>query len=114
MSPAIRPVHPGGGLQHVTQWTGNTRQDGVAFGIANFKSITEAEITPQRLTILAGANSSGKSSLLQALLFLAQSMQGGAPVINGDLVRLGEPSDVIRDGTKNMTFAFGYRGLVPA
>jgi hypothetical protein len=51
------------------------------------------------LTVLAGANSSGKSSLLQALLFFAQSFGESAAVINGDLVRLGEGVDVIRNGT---------------
>lgn len=49
------------------------------------------------LTVLAGANSSGKSSLLQSLLFLAQSDDEGI-VLNGTLARLGDAADVIRDG----------------
>jgi hypothetical protein len=60
------------------------------------------------LTLLAGANSSGKSSLLQAVLFLAQSFSEPVPVLNGNLVRLGEPRDVIRDGGKDLTLSFRY------
>jgi hypothetical protein len=76
--------------------------------VVNFKSIASAQLEPSRLTIVAGSNSSGKSSLLQALLFSAQSLGEPTPVINGDLVRLGEASDVIRDGTESLTLEFSY------
>jgi predicted ATPase len=82
----------------------------VKFGVINFKAIAAATMEPRRITVLAGANSSGKSSLLQSLLFLAQSYSEQSPVINGDLVRLGEPSDVLRDGTDDMTLEFSYGG----
>lgn len=86
-----------------------TRQVGqISFGVVNFKSIASAQLEPRRLTVVAGSNSSGKSSLLQALLFSAQSFGEPTPVINGDLVRLGEASDVIRDGTEDLTLEFGY------
>ena len=48
--------------------------------IENFKSIgcvTNFELRP--MTVLAGINSSGKSSLLQALLLLKQSMERNTP-----------------------------------
>jgi len=60
------------------------------------------------MTVLTGANSSGKSSLLQALLFYAQSFGQPSVVINGDLVRLGEGSDVVRDHADNVTLEFRY------
>ena len=85
----------------------NTPGD-INFGVLNFKSLAAAKLEPRRLTLLAGANSSGKSSFLQALLFLAQSNGQATPVINGDLVRLGEPSDVLRDGTDSLTLEFSY------
>jgi predicted ATPase len=85
----------------------------VTFGILNFKSIASAEIEPKRLTIVAGSNSSGKSSLLQSLLFAAQSFGEPNPVINGDLVRLGEANDVIRDGMEETTLEFRYREFQP-
>ncbi|MGY1829054.1 DUF3696 domain-containing protein [Geodermatophilus sp. SYSU D01180] len=75
----------------------------LSWHIADFKSIEKAEVDPRRLTVLAGANSSGKSSLLQALLFLGQSLGEDEPVLNGPLVRLGEPRDVIRSGLDAFT-----------
>jgi len=86
----------------------SARAGQVTYGVANFKSIASAEITPHRLTILAGANSSGKSSLLQALLFVAQSIGEPTTVLNGDLVQLGEPHDVLRDETSSLILDFRY------
>jgi predicted ATPase len=76
--------------------------------VTNFKAVGSAELTPTRLTVIAGANSSGKSSFVQSVLFFAQSFGQPQIVINGDLVRLGEPSDVLRDGAKEMSFSFSY------
>lgn len=84
--------------------------DDVTFGVHDFKSLASAQLEPHRLTILTGANSSGKSSLLQALLFFAQSFGEPSVVINGDLVRLGEGVDVIRDGAESVTLEFRYAG----
>jgi predicted ATPase len=78
----------------------------LGFQVANFKSIASAEVQPTSLTLLAGANSSGKSSLLQALLFFTQSSLADDVVLNGDLVKLGEPKDALRDGSDAMSFAF--------
>ena len=64
--------------------------------LANFKAIECADVELRRLTLLAGSNSSGKSSLLQSLLFLAQSVDVESVVLNGSLVRLGEATDVVR------------------
>jgi predicted ATPase len=80
----------------------------LTFRVTNFKSIASVELPPSRLVVLAGSNSSGKSSLLQAALFMTQSLAAEAPVINGDLVILGEPKDVIRDGAKNVSFEFSF------
>jgi energy-coupling factor transporter ATP-binding protein EcfA2 len=76
--------------------------------VTNFKSISNAEIRPAPLTILAGANSSGKSSLLQSILFFSQSVSSGDVVLNGDLVKLGEPNDALRSGTDTMGFDFAF------
>jgi predicted ATPase len=80
--------------------------------VANFKSIASGEVTPTPLTILTGANSSGKSSLLQSILLLSQSMQSDDVVLNGDLVKLGEPRDVIRDGTDSLWYEFSFPATV--
>lgn len=69
--------------------------------IENFKSIKSAELnlTPGIITLLTGVNSSGKSSLIQSLLLLAQSIHSQSElVLNGPLVRLGESSSLVREG----------------
>ncbi len=79
------------------------------FRVLNFKSIASVQLPLARLTVLAGSNSSGKSSLLQAALFLAQSVKAKACVINGDLVSLGAPKDVLRDGADELTIEVRFR-----
>ncbi len=67
--------------------------------IFNFKSIrkeTELEFAP--LTIFAGANSSGKSTVLQSILLVAQTLahkvSSRSVVLNGVLARLGQFDDI--------------------
>ena len=65
----------------------------------NFKSIskeTDLELAP--LTILAGANSSGKSTVIQSMLLIAQTLShkvgSRSIVLNGTLARLGQFDDL--------------------
>ncbi len=74
--------------------------------VSNFKSIrdeTELELKP--LTIFAGANSSGKSTFIQSILLVAQTLAHKAesrPVIlNGNLTRLGQFDDLKFNGSKS-------------
>src|SRR6476646_3274266 len=60
--------------------------------VAGFKSIgPERSIDVRPLTILAGANSSGKSSIMQPLLLLKQTLEApydpGALLLDGPSVR---------------------------
>lgn len=59
-----------------------------------FKSVAHATIPISPLTLLVGTNSSGKSSVLQALLALTQAAQssppGGTFPLNGEIIRLGK------------------------
>jgi len=79
------------------------------WGVSNFKSIATTRVlnedgnekndfTFKLLTILCGANSSGKSSLLQSLLLMAQTMRNpnkDVPLIlNGIFTNLGGFSDI--------------------
>lgn len=69
--------------------------------IEDFKGLKEGglDLSPGALTLLAGANSSGKSSLIQSVLMAAQSLsQQGPTVLNGTLTRLGESKDLVRGG----------------
>ena len=81
------PIRPRGGLNPFDL----TRLTGVE--LQNFKSIKSARVNIKPLTIVAGANSAGKSSLLQSILALAQvsrrRIDGNTFPLNDELVRLG-------------------------
>lgn len=78
--------------------------------IENFKSyINKQYIKFSDLSVLLGANSSGKSTALQALLVLKQTMECNSPdeelLLSGKYVALGDYDDVISDSGKD-TFSF--------
>ena len=66
--------------------------------LENFKSIARGKVAFKPLTVLVGMNSSGKSSLLQAVRFLSQTAKAHKPgtevPLNGSTVRLGTFDDV--------------------
>lgn len=72
--------------------------------ITNFKAFASAEIRLAPYTLLSGLNSSGKSTVLQALALLRQGKsclqdadeEGGLP-LNGELVELGTGRDVLHE-----------------
>ncbi|NMM13370.1 MAG: DUF3696 domain-containing protein [Rhodoferax sp.] len=70
--------------------------------IKDFKCFEELSLPLAPMTLLTGFNAAGKSTTLQAILLLAQALRGGGrfPLVplNGSLVRLGSPGDVIRHG----------------
>src|SRR2546423_2614933 len=68
--------------------------------VAGFKSISEEQIIEVRpLTILAGANSSGKSSMMQPLLLLKQTLEAsydpGALLLNGPNVKFTQVDQLL-------------------
>jgi predicted ATPase len=80
--------------------------------IANFKSLRqETELDLRPLTVIAGANSSGKSTVLQPLLLLAQTFVnrvGSEPIIlNGPLLQLGAMSDICSFGSNLSSIKIG-------
>ena len=68
------------------------------WGLSNFKSIQNADLELAPLTILTGTNSSGKSSFIQSILLIAQTMRNNfserSLVLNGDFVDLGQFEDI--------------------
>lgn len=69
------------------------------WNISNFKSIRdETELDLGRLTVFAGANSSGKSTFIQSILLVAQTLEHKVRslpiVLNGPLVSLGQYEDL--------------------
>ncbi len=78
--------------------------------IENFKSYVEKQyIEFSDLTVLLGANSSGKSTALQALLVMKQTLECNSPdeelLLSGKYVALGDFDDVVSDSSKKY-FAF--------
>lgn len=73
--------------------------------ITNFKAFASADIPLASYTLLTGLNSSGKSTVLQALALLRQSeealllhhREGGGFLLNGELVELGTGQDVLHE-----------------
>jgi predicted ATPase len=79
----------------------------------NFKSIkneTTLEFGP--LTIFAGANSSGKSTWLQSMLLISQTlshrMRSRSVVLNGSLTRLGQFDDLKSNGGTANQIVIGW------
>lgn len=87
--------------------------------VSNFKSIREGtpEIELGPLTIFAGANSSGKSTLIQSMLLVGQTLAhkvgSRSVVLNGALTSLGQFDDLkSNDGESNqITIACTCRPL---
>ncbi len=66
--------------------------------LTNFKCFREQEFSLNGLTILAGMNGSGKSSMVQAILAMHQCATSGGRPWRGPLVDLGSFRDVLHDG----------------
>ncbi|WP_455887468.1 DUF3696 domain-containing protein [Pseudomonas rustica] len=70
-----------------------------SLSLKRFKSICNDSALPlDPFSILCGSNSSGKSSLIQAILFMSQSLSSrydrSSFILNGPLTKLGSISDV--------------------
>ena len=84
-----------------------------SWSIENFKPIVNSgELKLAPVTVLAGLNSSGKTSLLQSILMIAQTLSNQVVdrplILNGPTVRLGTFEDVLSDfsTTRSITCAF--------
>lgn len=79
----------------------------------NFKSVgkfTELPLGP--LTILAGANSSGKSTVIQSILLIGQTLgnrlSSRSVILNGPIVKLGQFDDLKTYGNDNKNIGIGW------
>ena len=61
--------------------------------LRDFKSVAQASVDLSPLTVVVGANSSGKSTLLQAIVAVTQAVRAGTSTaefpLNGEFARLG-------------------------
>ncbi len=82
--------------------------------IGNFKAISKnIKLNMCPLTVFAGINSSGKSTVLQSILLVSQTLRATASqkplVLNGEFVRLGYLSDVLHNGRQHLPLEIGFR-----
>ncbi len=70
-----------------------------SFTLRNFKLFDKQGVTiePGKITVLIGANGTGKSSFLQALYLLKQSVGQPALQISGSLIDLGSYTDIVHE-----------------
>lgn len=90
--------------------------------LINFKAFENQLFEFRPLTLLSGLNSTGKSSVMQALLLLRQSYQQEllkelGLALNGDLIRIGNAQDAFYEGAKEdciefeITYEDGKKGI---
>ena len=87
--------------------------------LCNFKSIhSEAELEIAPLTIFCGANSSGKSTFLQSILLIAQTLthkiDSPSVVLNGAMVRLGRFDDLKSNDSKADQCVISWKCKTPS
>ena len=63
--------------------------------LENFKCFRQVSINPKRLTVLIGPNGTGKSSILQALLLLKQSVDSDRLWHRGEYIEFGDPTEIV-------------------
>ncbi len=81
--------------------------------VFNFKSVQkETELSFGPLTIFAGANSSGKSTILQSILLISQTLAhklgSRSVVLNGAFARLGQFDDLRSSGSEAAQIMIGW------
>lgn len=78
--------------------------------VKNFKSIVKQEFNFKGLNVLTGLNGSGKSSVLQVLALIKQSLNynpnGEKLFLSGDLVSLGKSNDILSEEASNEDVVF--------
>lgn len=81
--------------------------------LKNFKSVadkTTLDFAP--LTIFAGSNSSGKSTILQSILMITQTIQNSvrskSVILNGHMVKLGTFNDILSNNSAEGIISVGF------
>lgn len=80
--------------------------------IDNFKSIKSLTLVPTSLNLFMGLNGMGKSTVIQSLLLLRQSLKSGLKQLslNGSMVEIGRGKDALYNfaETENINFDLGF------
>src|SRR5690349_9351505 len=83
------------------------------WSLRNFKSFKELNtLELANINVLAGANSSGKSSIIQSILLLKQTVHYGSPdrpiALNGPLLRMGSFVDIRNSEASSETVDYDF------
>jgi predicted ATPase len=83
------------------------------WSVKHFKSVyenTKLEMSP--LTIFTGANSSGKSTIIQSLLLTTQTLQNNVHskslILNGHIIKLGNFRDILSNNQPSNEIEIGF------
>ena len=84
-----------------------------SWSVENFKAIVNSgDLQLAPVTVLAGLNSSGKSSLLQSILMISQTLSSRvldrALLPNGPIVQLGTFEDILSNNIKADTLTISF------
>ncbi len=84
-----------------------------SLSLRNLKCFEELDLRLAPLTLLTGFNAAGKSTTLQTLLLMAQTLRAhlysGELRLNGPLVSLGTPGEVLREGELGGSLKLGFQ-----
>lgn len=84
-----------------------------ALHLRNFKCFEDLDLPLGKLTLLTGFNAAGKSTVLQTVLLLTQTLQADLQSdrlrLNGPLLRLGTPGDVINQKQGGAAITLGAK-----
>lgn len=84
--------------------------------LKNFKSIEKCSVELGALTVLSGLNGSGKSSILQSIGLIKQSIDadesGESIFLKGEWVKLGRGLDVLSEGTSSEEIEISLKYLL--
>jgi len=84
----------------------------IEWRVKNFKSLKDVKLPVAGLNILCGVNSSGKSSLIQSILLVSQTMiskmKTRAVELNGTLFQCGEMQDIIHSENETGDVSIGW------
>jgi len=85
--------------------------------IVNNEEITESKLEFAPLTIFCGKNSSGKSTVLQSILLLTQTLQNNVQlqtlVLNGPMIKLGSIDDIKSEFLKTRDISINIDFVIP-
>jgi len=86
-------------------------------GLKNFKAFREMDLELKPITVLAGANSSGKSSIIHALLLLKQTLEGrcNRPLaLNGEFLNFSRYDEIVFGKQRDGLTAFDLEFAIPS